>query len=121
MEEVKCKVPSLFVLPVSFLTGRAVFLVNSQEQWRVVKNAEVACFYYSCTCVRRTVGPEAWDWPVPSHCLQEYSEQSVGLGGTMPPMGKHVAIEALCSPATFGVLDEFPAVLVVLVGTILQA
>ena len=36
-------------------------------------------------------------------------------------MEKHVAKEALCSPATYRVLDEFTAALIVLVGTVLQA
>ena len=36
-------------------------------------------------------------------------------------MGKHVVNEAVCSPATYWVLNEFPAALVVPVGTVLQA
>lgn len=60
----------------------------------------------------RTEDPEAQDCPYPSS-LQQYSEQPyVWAQQELGPAGKHVANEALCSPATYWVLDSLPDALV---------
>ena len=72
--------------------------------------------------VRRAEGPETWGCPspTPSAIRNFQSSPGYGLGRNWWPTGKHVVNEAVCSPATYWVLDEFPAALVP-VGTVVQA